>query len=59
MSTISMKKLYGLAYQWIDHKKANGMPEMEANKLATLIIDFFDFVWKHKAGKGPQNPIKS
>ncbi len=44
----SMKKLYGLAYQWIEDKQQHGMDESEANKLAPVILDFFEFVMKQK-----------
>jgi hypothetical protein len=40
----SIKKLYGLAYQWIEQKQQHGLDEAEANKLAPLILDFFVFV---------------
>jgi hypothetical protein len=45
---ISIKQLYGLAYQWIDDKQQHGMDEAEANKLAPVILDFFEFVMKQK-----------
>jgi hypothetical protein len=48
MSNPSMKSLYGLAYQWIEHKQQHGMDESEANKLAPVILDFFEFVMKHR-----------
>jgi hypothetical protein len=47
----TMKKLYGLAYQWIDDKQQHGMDEAEANKLAPVILDFFEFVLKQKEKK--------
>jgi hypothetical protein len=47
----SMKSLYGLAYQWIEwieHKQQHGMDESEADKITLVILDFFEFVMKHK-----------
>jgi hypothetical protein len=41
----SMKTLYGLAYQWIDHKQQHGTDEAEANKLAPVILDFLRLSW--------------
>jgi hypothetical protein len=41
----SMKTLYDLAYQWIDHKQQHGMDEAEANKLAPVILDFLRLSW--------------
>jgi hypothetical protein len=51
MRNPSMKSLYGLAYQWIEwieHKQQHSMNESEADKLAPVILDFFEFVMKHK-----------
>jgi hypothetical protein len=46
--TYSMRKLYGIAYQWIEHRQQHGMDEAEANKLAPVLLNFFEFVMKQK-----------
>jgi hypothetical protein len=46
--TYTMKKLYDLAYQWIEDKQQHGMDEAEAHKLAPVILDFFAFVMKQQ-----------
>jgi hypothetical protein len=55
----STKKLYGLAYQWIEDKQHRGMDESEANKLAPVILDFFEFVMKQKPKKARKASLKS
>jgi hypothetical protein len=59
MSTISMKKLYGLAYDWISEKVSHGLSPEEAHRQVEIVTDYLDFVWNHKAGTGPENSIKS
>ena len=53
----SMKKLYGLAYQWIEDQENRGITPEEANKLAPILLSFFEFVMKQqeKAAKKPSS----
>ena len=53
----TMKKLYGLAYEWIDDKQRRGMDEAEANKLALFILEFFEFVMKQKPKKASKKRL--
>ncbi len=54
-----MKKLYGLAYDWISEKVSHGLSPEEAHRQVEIVTDYLDFVWNHKAGTGPENSIKS
>ena len=52
-STILMKKLYGLVYDWVVEEESHGLASEEAHRQVQIVTDYPDFVWKHKAGKGP------
>jgi hypothetical protein len=48
-----MKKLYGLAYDWIVEEESHGLASEEAHRQVQIVTDYPDFVWKHEARKGP------
>jgi hypothetical protein len=43
---LSLKQLYGLAYQWIMAKEAEGVMDEDSIELANAVIDFLRFVRK-------------
>jgi hypothetical protein len=52
MTNLSMKKLYGLAYDWIVEQESQGLSHEEAHRRVEMIADYLDFVWRHKNQKG-------